>query len=137
MSLTGAQKRFLRGLAHDLDPVLQIGHKGITEPVLKELEQVLHAHELIKVKLAQNAPLAVGEAAEQLAGAGKAEIVQVIGKVIVAYRQAEDPEDRRIRLPKPRKPGDEAPVPARTAQRRAPKPAAPPPRRRAAGDDEE
>jgi RNA-binding protein len=108
VSLTGSQRRFLRGLAHDLDPVLMIGHKGITEPVLKELDRVLEAHELVKVRLAQNAPLPVREAATELAGASGAHVAQTIGHVAILYRQATDPEARRIRLPAPRAEDDAA-----------------------------
>ncbi len=103
MSLTGSQKRFLRSLAHDLDPVLMVGHQGITDAVLKELDRVLEAHELIKVRLAQNAPLDAAEAAAALAQASGAQVAQVIGHVVVAYRPAREPEDRKIRLPAPRK----------------------------------
>jgi RNA-binding protein len=100
--LTGAQKRFLRGLAHDLEAVVQIGHKGVTESLIKEASAALEAHELIKVKLAQKAPIEVADAGEEVAEATDAALVQVIGRVFVLYRPAEDEEDRKIRLPSKR-----------------------------------
>ena len=50
--LTPAQNRFLRGMAHDLKALLQIGGKGVTPAFLAELDEVLERHELIKVKIA-------------------------------------------------------------------------------------
>ena len=49
--LTGKQRRWLRGMAHDLHPVLQIGQHGLTDAVVLEAEQQLTAHELIKVRM--------------------------------------------------------------------------------------
>jgi RNA-binding protein len=103
VDLTGAQKRYLRGLAHALEAVIQVGHKGLTESLLEELSSALDAHELIKVKLARNSPLDVDEAASQIAGATDAAVVQTIGRVVVLYRPAPEEEDRKIRLPRPRR----------------------------------
>ena len=97
--LTGAQKRHLRALAHPLEPVIQIGHKGLTDSVIHEIDQALIAHELIKVKLLPNTPAEVDEAAEQIAQSTGGVIAQTIGRVIVVYRPAEDPDDRKIELP--------------------------------------
>lgn len=100
--LTGQQRAHLRGLGHHLDPVVQIGHKGVSPEVLKELDHTLVAHELLKVKLLKSAPLSVTEAAQQLAKAAGAALVQTIGKVIVLYRPSPDPDRRKVLLPKPK-----------------------------------
>ncbi|MBK6689921.1 MAG: ribosome assembly RNA-binding protein YhbY [Deltaproteobacteria bacterium] len=100
--LTGQQRAHLRGLGHHLDPVVQIGHKGVSAEVLKELDHTLVAHELLKVKLLKSAPLTVAEAAQQLAKAAGASLVQTIGKVIVLYRPSPDPDRRKVLLPKPK-----------------------------------
>jgi len=52
MSLTSSQKRYLRGLAHNLKPVIMVGNKGISDALLAEFSIALDDHELIKVKLA-------------------------------------------------------------------------------------
>lgn len=106
VQLTGSQKRHLRGLAHALDPVIQIGHKGIGDSLMKELDEALDAHELIKVKLGRHAPIDAREAAEEIARTTGGAIAQIIGRVIVVYREAKDPEDRRIRLPTVREPSN-------------------------------
>jgi len=54
MILTGKQKNYLRGLAHSLSPIVTIGNKGLTEPVLAEIEAALDHHELLKIKLPSN-----------------------------------------------------------------------------------
>jgi len=82
--------------------VVQIGHKGVSAEVLKELDHTLVAHELLKVKLLKSAPLTVAEAAQQLAKAAGASLVQTIGKVIVLYRPSPDPDRRKVLLPKPK-----------------------------------
>ena len=56
MALTGKQRRALRALGHHLEPVVQVGHAGITDGVVAALEQALWDHELVKVKLGSEAP---------------------------------------------------------------------------------
>ena len=51
MALSPSQRRYLRSLAHDLHPVILLGAKGATDAVVKELDQTLSHHELVKVKL--------------------------------------------------------------------------------------
>ncbi len=97
MALNGKQKRYLRGLAHSLGPVALIGQKGVTEQVVAHVSEELEAHEIIKVRvgggcLDEAKPL--GAALSEAAGA---ELVQVIGHIIVLYkRRKKEPE---IRLP--------------------------------------
>ena len=90
MSLNPSQKRYLRGLAHPLKPVVMIGNKGITEPLLAEFSLALEHHELIKVRLAGEDRNARAEQIEQLARAGAAELVQSIGKIACFYRRNAD-----------------------------------------------
>ena len=54
MTLTGKQKNYLRGIAHNLNPVVMIGGKGLTDAVMNEIELALDQHELIKIKLPGN-----------------------------------------------------------------------------------
>lgn len=92
MPLTGKQARHLRALAHHLDPVVLLGNAGITEAVVKKVAVELENHELIKVKVGENAPVSAKEAAPLLEEATGALVAQVIGRIVVLYkRRAEKP----------------------------------------------
>jgi len=98
MRLTSTQKRYLRGLAHALKPVIMVGNKGVTPALAAELAIALERHELIKVKLAgDDRPARAAQIAE-LADAGKAQVVQTIGKVACLYRRND--EAPKIALPR-------------------------------------
>ena len=98
VALTAAQTRFLRGQAHDLKALLQIGNKGITPAFLAELDAVLEQHELVKVKVAgedrEARDAMIGELAEKVDAA----LVQRIGHTAVLYRPSK--ERRQIVLPR-------------------------------------
>lgn len=94
--LTSKQRAALRARAHELHPVVQIGHQGWTEAVLKQVDTALTAHELIKVKLGRECPLGTDEVAREIEGGNKAQIVQQIGHVVVAFRR--NPEQPKIGL---------------------------------------
>jgi len=97
-ALTASQTRFLRGHAHDLKALLQIGAKGVTPAFLAELEEVLERHELIKVKVgAEDREARDAMIAELVATTGSA-LVQRIGHVAVLYRPSK--EQRQIVLPR-------------------------------------
>jgi RNA-binding protein len=86
MSLTGKQRRQLRGLGHGLPPVVQIGKSGLSDSVKKAIEEQLLAHELIKVRRAGDCPLdkhAIASAIESELGA---EIAQKLGHTLLLYR---------------------------------------------------
>ncbi|WP_026174434.1 ribosome assembly RNA-binding protein YhbY [Effusibacillus pohliae] len=96
--LTGKQKRYLRSLAHHLDPILQVGKGGVTENLLEQVSLALEARELIKVSVLNNCECDKDEVAEQLVEGAGAELVQVIGKTVVLYR--ESAANKQIELPK-------------------------------------
>jgi putative RNA-binding protein, YhbY family len=96
--LTPAQNRFLRGQAHDLKALLQIGGKGVTPAFLAELDEVLERHELVKVKVAAEDREARDEMVTALVEASGSVLVQRIGHVAVLYRPAK--EKRQIVLPR-------------------------------------
>ena len=98
MSLTNTQKRYLRGLAHDLKAVIQTGNKGVTPALLKELSGALEHHELIKVKLGSDDRDARKAQISELAEGANAEVVQSIGKVAAFYRHND--EQPKLALPK-------------------------------------
>ena len=96
MKLTGKQIRYLRGLGHHLDPVVMLGKAGLTESIVTSTSQALDTHELIKVKVQDGCELDRKEAAAQLAKVVQAQLVQVLGRTFLLYRQTEEP---KIALP--------------------------------------
>ncbi|MDD3314241.1 MAG: ribosome assembly RNA-binding protein YhbY [Syntrophaceticus sp.] len=87
--MTGKQKRYLRSLAAKMTPSLQVGKSGISDNVVLQLEEALTARELTKVRVLSNSPVQVNDAAAILSERTASEIVQVIGRSIVLYRQGE------------------------------------------------
>jgi len=94
--LTGKQKRYLRGLGHDLKPVILVGKGEVNEPLLQETAAALESHELIKVKILESCLMERHEVAEALAGACGADVAQVLGRTLLLYRKGKDP---KIELP--------------------------------------
>ncbi len=98
MPLNPRQTRHLRALGHHLEPVVLVGDAGITEGILREVRDALRAHELIKVRLAGDRD-ARREGSAKLAADTGAEIAQQIGRIVLLYRPAPAPAERRISLP--------------------------------------
>ena len=96
--LTSAQTRFLRGQAHDLKALLQIGAKGLTTSFIAELDGVLEDHELVKVKVGAEDREVRDAMIAELAEKSGAALVQRIGHVAVLYRPSKD--KRQIVLPR-------------------------------------
>jgi RNA-binding protein len=96
--LTGKQRRHLRALGHHLDPVVRVGHDGVSDAVVQQTEVQLEAHELIKVKVSENAPQERHEAAVLLAQKTHALVAQVLGRTVLLYRRRNDKP--QIVLPK-------------------------------------
>ncbi len=99
--LSKKQLRFLRGLAHNLDPLVMIGQHGLTDQVVKSADDVFRSRELIKVKVQSTAAVDRPETAAQLARETGSALVQIIGRIIILYRPNSDlPPDQVIHLPK-------------------------------------
>ena len=98
IALTSAQTRFLRGQAHDLKAMLQVGGKGLTDALAAEVDLALEHHELIKVKVGSDDRYARDALIADLAGRVDAALVQRIGHTAVLYRPSTD--HRRIVLPR-------------------------------------
>jgi RNA-binding protein len=90
MSLTGKERAALRAEAHHLSPEVHVGHQGVSPTLVQALEDALRTRELVKVQLGRNADLSVREAADALAEATGASIVQVIGKTATLFRENPD-----------------------------------------------
>ena len=87
MPLTPEQKKQYKSIGHHLKPVLTVADNGLTEGVLAELERALADHELIKIKLnILDRASRLAHIAE-LCKVGKADLVQVIGKMALVYRR--------------------------------------------------
>ena len=99
-SLQGFQKRFLRGLAHPLKPVVFVGQKGYSQSLVDAMDEALDHHELVKVKFVEfkekQRKLAL---VEQIEKAVSCEVVGLVGHIATFFRQQSDPEKRKINLP--------------------------------------
>jgi len=96
--LTGKQKRHLRSLAHHLQPIFQVGKGGTNEHLIRHIEEAIEKRELIKLSVLNNCGDDAREIGEEVAQASKCELVQVIGKTIVLYKESKD--YKTIVLPK-------------------------------------
>ena len=97
MTLTNRQVRHLRGLTHNLQPVVMVADKGLTENVLAEIESALDHHELVKIKLKTDRETRAAWIAEISEKFG-AQKVHSIGQVASFFRR--NPEKPVIELPK-------------------------------------
>ncbi|MDI9496917.1 MAG: YhbY family RNA-binding protein [Bacillota bacterium] len=88
--LTARQRAFLRSLSQNRSPALQIGKEGLSGPLIRQADEYLAAHELMKVQVGRPLAADVRFLAGELAGACAAEIVQVIGHRFVLYRRSEE-----------------------------------------------
>lgn len=96
--LNSSQRKHLRGVAHSLRPVIQVGRKGLTQGIFDVMDRALDDHELIKVQFLEHKDQKIA-LCEELAQQTGSEWVGLIGHVGTFYRQHEDPEKRRIEVP--------------------------------------
>ena len=99
-ALKGFQKKFLKGLAHGLKPVVFVGQKGLTTNLIGAIHEALNTHELIKIRFVdfkeKQQRVAMVEA---VAAEVDCQLVGMIGHVAIFYRQQPDPEKRKIKVP--------------------------------------
>lgn len=88
--ITGKQRSYLKGLAHDLDPIIQIGKNGISKNLIAQADEALEARELVKFKILSNSELDARTTASELSEVLNAEFVVSIGKKFVLYRESEN-----------------------------------------------
>ncbi len=91
MALSQKRRKELRAIGHNLNPVVTVAGKGLSEAVLAELDRALEDHELIKVKLAIGDRDARKQISDDLLSASKSELIQSIGKILLIYRRAQEP----------------------------------------------
>jgi len=97
LKLSGKQRRHLRGLGHNLSPIVQLGKDGLTEALISAVDEALEHHELIKVRILPSALIERDEAGSRLAKETRSELAQVLGNTVLLYRK--NPEEPKIRLP--------------------------------------
>ncbi len=98
MELTSKQRARLRAMANTLEPIVHIGKGDMGDNLIRQADEALEARELIKCRVLETSELSPREAADALARAARAEVVQVIGTKFVLYRQShkKDKKDRIV-----------------------------------------
>ncbi|MCI9539541.1 MAG: ribosome assembly RNA-binding protein YhbY [Lachnospiraceae bacterium] len=97
--MTSKQRAYLMSLASKLDPVFHMGKASLTTEFEDAIKEVLETKELIKISVLKNCADDPKEIAQILAKDTRSEVVQVIGKKIVLYKQADEPAQRKLKLP--------------------------------------
>lgn len=87
--MTSKERAYLRGLANRVPSLYQVGKDGITENVIKQIDDALEARELIKGNVLENAMMSAREVAEELAAKTASQVVQVIGNRFILYRRTD------------------------------------------------
>jgi len=93
MSLSTKERAALKSKAQKLAPTFQIGKNGVIPSLTEAIDSYIEVHELVKLSVLDNCEVSPKEAAEQLAGRTRSQVVQVIGRKIVLYRES----DKKIR----------------------------------------
>lgn len=102
--MTGKERAAWRAKANSLEPLFQIGKGGISDALIKQTDDALRARELIKLKvLLDSSPVTVRDAANEIAERTGAEVIQVIGGVIVLYRESEELKQKALQKEKNKK----------------------------------
>ncbi|MFK4913181.1 ribosome assembly RNA-binding protein YhbY [Lactococcus petauri] len=95
MELTGKQKRYLRSLAVNIRPIVQIGKSGLSNEILTSIRRAADARELIKVNILQNSDETAKDVAAMIDEMGL-NVVQIIGRNIVVFKVSDRKENRKI-----------------------------------------
>ena len=97
--LTAGERKRLRGLGHELRPLVHVGKDGLTEAVVREIDKALGAHELVKVKFLGLDREQVRTFRESFAGRLGCALAGAVGHMALLYRQQADAAKRRIEMP--------------------------------------
>ena len=95
MPLSSKERAALRGEAHHLRAVVHVGQHGLTDATRQTIDDALRTHELVKIQFTKNAALSAKDAANDLATALAADVVQVIGKTATLYRENPELEKKK------------------------------------------
>ncbi len=99
MKLTTKQKIYLKGKAHDLEPLSFVGKNGISDSFIASLSKTLDDHELIKMKF-QAFKEERKEMTLEIVQKVEAILIGEVGNIAILYRQNQDPEKQKIKIPK-------------------------------------
>jgi len=99
--MTSKQRSYLKGLAMNLDPIFQLGKSSLTPEYTAAIAEVFEARELIKISVLQNCADDPKQLGQMIAERTHSEVVQVIGKKIVLYKESKD--KKKIELPREKK----------------------------------
>ncbi len=86
--LTSKERATLRSMANDYDAIFQIGKGGVTEEIVRRLNEALEARELIKIKALENSGYSAREAADEISEKTASDVVSVVGRCFVLYRES-------------------------------------------------
>lgn len=98
--MTSKQRAYLKSLAMTMDPIFQVGKSSVTPELITAIDEALAARELIKISVLQNCADVPKEIAEMIAERTHSQVVQVIGKKIVLYKEGKEDKAKKILLPK-------------------------------------
>ncbi len=104
--MTSKQRSYLKGLAMNIDPIFQFGKASLTPENTAAIAEALEKRELIKINVLKNCMDDPNELAQIVAERTRSQVVQVIGKKIVLYKEAKEEKNRKIVLPKDNKKKD-------------------------------
>jgi len=96
--MTSKQRAYLKSLAQTMDPIFQVGKASMTPTLTAAIAEALAARELIKISVLQNCMDNPGDIAHMVAERTRSQVVQVIGKKIILYKEGKD-EKKKIQLP--------------------------------------
>ena len=94
--MTSKQRAYLKKLANNIDPIFQVGKSAVTPEIVSALSDALEARELIKLHVLNNCLEDPKSVAETIAGRTRSEVVQVIGRKIILYKESK--ENKKIQL---------------------------------------
>ncbi|MFT9097066.1 ribosome assembly RNA-binding protein YhbY [Liquorilactobacillus sp.] len=94
--LNGKQKKFLKAKAHNMKPIFQVGKEGISDKWVEQIRYALDKRELVKVNVLQGSDFEASDVSDYLTENTDIVVVQVIGHVLVLYRQSSKIEKREI-----------------------------------------
>lgn len=98
--VTGKQRAYLRKLGHGIEPIFQIGKDGVTDTLLRGIDEALEKREILKVHILETALLDTKETCNKIAEELNAVPVQAIGNKFILYRQSSDVKKRKIEIPR-------------------------------------
>ena len=96
--MTSKQRGYLKGLAMNIEPIFQVGKSSLTPELVEAIAESFNTRELIKISVLKNCMDDPKEIAQMIAERTRSQVVQVIGKKIVLYKESK--EHKKIELPK-------------------------------------